>query len=120
MSKSYPWYDAVWLDRYMRARELIRRQYPAKLAEFLQAFACLRTRPDFEVQRLPRVFDDAVLGDIKQAIRALPPMGLELHEVRSFGRFIVHDHPLFTELQKTTEELVSKAAESRSRHSTTS
>lgn len=109
MGRSYPWYDSIWLDRYVRAKELIRRQYPTKLAEFLQTFACLRTRSDFEVQRLPRVFDDAVMADIKQAIRALPPMGLELHEVRSFGRFIVYDHPLFTELQKTTEALVGEA-----------
>jgi hypothetical protein len=50
------------------------------------------------------------MEDIRQAIRGLQMTQLELHEVHRFGRFIVHDHPLITELQQSIIGLVSEAA----------
>jgi hypothetical protein len=108
-TRRHPWYDSIWLDRYVRARELIRRVRPEKLGEFERAFDRLKTRPDFHVQQFPRVFPEAVHEQIKQTIRSLRRAQLELHEIRPFGRFVVHDDPFFTELQQTTVDLVSQA-----------
>lgn len=106
----YPWYDSIWLTKYVRAKELIQRIRPDLVSEFVRAFDGLQTRPDFQVQQLSRVFDDEVLAKIKQTIRTLQLAQLETHEIRNFGRFVVHDHPFFTELQQATIPLVSAAA----------
>ena len=87
-----------------------RRVRPEALVEFDRTFEVLRTRPDFQVTEFPRVFSDPVMEDIRQAIRELQQGQLELHEIRSFGRFIVHDHPFITELQQSIVDLVSQAA----------
>jgi hypothetical protein len=42
-------------------------------------------------------------------VASLRPTDLELHEARTFGRFVVHDHPYFTELQQHIVPLVSAA-----------
>lgn len=105
----YPWYDCVWLTKYVRAKELVQRLRPSMLSEFVHAFAGLRTRPDFQVKQLSRVFDDEVLEKIKQTIRTLQLAQLEMHEIQNFGRFVVHDHPLFGALQQATIPLVSEA-----------
>jgi hypothetical protein len=109
-SERYPWYDSVWLTRYALAKDLIQRIRPEKLAEFVQAFECLKTRPDFQIKHFCRVFDDAAMEQIKQAVRLLKREQLEMHEIQGFGRFVVHDHPFFTELQQSTVALVSDAA----------
>jgi hypothetical protein len=108
---NYPWYDSSWLKAYRRAIELIKQICPEKLMEFENAFACLRTRNDFQVRHFPRVFDDAVVAQIKQAVLKLQPTQLELHEAQTFGRFVVHDHPYFTKLHQSIVDLVSEAAE---------
>jgi hypothetical protein len=79
------------------------------LPEFERTLEGLRTRPDFKVKEFPTVFSDTVLADIEQAIRELAATQLELHEVRNFGRFIVHDHPFISELQQSIVGLVSEA-----------
>src|SRR5262249_52501662 len=106
----YPWYDSNWLTKYVRAKELIQRRRPEKLAEFVQTFECLRTRADFQVKQLARVFDDAILGQIKRTLTTFRLSHLEMPEVGHFGRFVVHDHPFLTELQQSTIELVSEVA----------
>jgi hypothetical protein len=109
----YPWYDSNWLARYGRAVDTIRRVRPEALDPFEQRFEVFRTRPDFEVAEFEQVFSEDVLSDIRDAIDGLAPTELELHEVRGFGRYIVHDHPLITELQATVVDLVSEAAGER-------
>jgi hypothetical protein len=106
----YPWYDSVWLARYARAKAVIQRVRPEKLPEFVDTFEVLRTRPDFEVKEFPQVFGDPVLRDLERVIRELKATQLERHEVNAFGRFIVHDHPLITELQQSIVDLASEAA----------
>jgi hypothetical protein len=51
-----------------------------------------------------------VLGEIRSVVASLRRKDLELHEARKFGRFVVHDHQFFTELQQRTIPLVSEAA----------
>ena len=105
----YPWYDSVWLTNYTRAKAIITEVKPEALSRFVDAFDVFRTADDFEVKLLNGVFDDDVLQEIRTVMDALHPTALELHEARSFGRFVVHDHPFFTELQNTTLPLVSEA-----------
>jgi hypothetical protein len=105
-----PWYDSVWMTQYLRAKALIERVRPTALREFVEATNVLRTRADFESVALDRVVDDAALAEIKQAVAALRPSDLEIHEARQFGRFVVHDHPLFTALQRELVPLVSRLA----------
>ncbi len=106
----YPWYDSIWLTKYVHAKEMIQQLRPEKMSEFVAAFERLRTRPDFQVKLMSRVFEDTVMDRITQTIRTFQLPQLELHETKKFGRFVVHDHPFFTELQLATIALVSEAA----------
>src|SRR4029077_2759138 len=108
--QTYPWYDSFWLTKYQRAKDVIRRVQPEKLPVFVAALSGLRTGADFRTKRIPGLFDDATMATIRQAIATFQLTELEGHEIKRFGRFVVHDHPFFTELQKRTIDLVSEAA----------
>ena len=108
--QTYPWYDSSWLTKYQRAKDVIRRVQPEKLPDFVAALSGLRTGADFRTKRIPGLFDDATMATIRQTIATFQLTDLELHELKRFGRFVVHDHPFFTELQKRTIDLVSEAA----------
>ena len=109
-SQLYPWYDSVWLGEYSRAKSIIRRVKPEALAGFEDAMLVFRTRPDFSVTAFERLFDDVTMEKIRQVVRTLKPTEFKLHEAQQFKRFIVHDHPYFTELQQQLTPLVSEAA----------
>ncbi len=106
----YPWYDSLWLDRYTRARAIISRSNRAALEAFDRAMHVFRTPAEFEVKRFDRVFDDDTLTQIRTLVSTLKPTDFELHEVQTFKRFVVHNHPRFTELQGQLVDLVSAAA----------
>lgn len=105
----YPWYDSFWLATYQRAKDVIRRVQPDKLPDFVAALSRLRTGADFRTKRIPGLFDETTMAAIRQKISTFQFTQLELHEIKRFGRFVVHDHPFFTELQKRTIDLVSEA-----------
>src|SRR5215813_14222370 len=107
---AYPWYDSFWLTKYHGAKDVIRRVQPDKLPDFVQALSRLRTDADFRTKKIPGLFDDATMAAIRQTIATFQLTELELHEFKRFGRFVVHDHPFFTELQNRTIDLVSEAA----------
>lgn len=109
--KKFPWYDSVWLEDFETAKSYIAAQAPERLDEFVQAFAPLTTRTDFQVQHLKGVLSPDLLNQIKQAIRALKPTDLERHEMRTFGRWVVHNNPILTELQSAITDLVAKHAD---------
>ena len=108
-SRLYPWYDSVWLEKYTTAKAIIKKVNPEALNAFEDAFGVFQTRPDFQVMTLDRVFDDETLAAMRQVVKSLKPTDFELHEVRQFKRFIVHDHPMFTQLQERVVSLVSEA-----------
>lgn len=114
-TRQYPWYDSLWLQKYARARELVRTVKPAALSGFTDAFRVLETRSDFDVRLLDTVFSEDVLAEARRIAASFSPTELELHELRSFGRFVVHDNPYFTELQRQVaplvEEVVGEAIE---------
>lgn len=109
-SQDYPWYDSVWLSAFERARQTVQRVAPKRAADFERAFDVFRTRDDFQVHLFERVFDDATCEEIRRIAGALSPAQLELHEARTFKRFVVHDHPVFTQLQLRVTDMVSEAA----------
>lgn len=111
--RDYPWYDSCFLRKYRAALRLIEEVKPSRAAEFIRAFAPLQTRPDFKTVPIDRVFDGDVLQEIRSIVRGISPSQFERHEVESFGRLVVHDHPRFNELQRDVQELASELAGER-------
>ena len=101
-SRLYPWYDSVWLSKYEEAKTVIRTCRPEALRAFVDAFRILHTHPDFKVKFLEQPFDSATLAEIRRITAKFQPKDLELHEAKKFGRFVVHNHPFFKELQQRT------------------
>lgn len=108
-NRLYPWYDSAWLAKFVRAKDIIHNVDPDRLPAFIDAFRPFRTRPDFNVVRLEQPFETRTIAEIREVTRTLRPTDLEMHEARGFGRFVVHDHPFFDELQRRTVSLVSEA-----------
>jgi hypothetical protein len=108
-----PWYDAKWLMAYADAIRVVRRVKPSALQPFVEAFRPFRTAPDFRVKEFERVFDDATMTEIRRVVATLRPNELELHEARTFGRFLVHNHPALEALHAHVVPLVSEAAGER-------
>jgi hypothetical protein len=105
----YPWYDSWWLAKYLAAQAIIRRLKPEALPLFTRALAPLQTDTAFRTTLLEQPFDAATLDAVRTAAKGLGPSDLELHEARAFGRFVVHDHPLFLELAARAVPIVSAA-----------
>jgi hypothetical protein len=106
----YPWYDSIWLAKYTFARELIGSRYPGCLGEFEQAFKSLRTNSDFQIREYEAIFDEECLHRIRQEIKAIRQSQIELHELRDFRRFIIHNHPFMKQLHESLVELVGEGA----------
>jgi hypothetical protein len=110
MGRRYPWYDSGWLSKFEDAREILSKVRPDLLPTFLDALGVLRTSPGFRTTLLRQPFDEATRAAIGEVVASLRPADLELHEARGFGRFVVHDHPFFTQLQREIGPLVGEAA----------
>ncbi len=95
----FPWYDAWWLTRYVRAKAFLADRYPGRLAAFESAMDPLRTRPDFHFQLPEKFFNAAQAGLIRKALCEVGTAQLESHELGAHGRFVVHDHPDLVGLQ---------------------
>ena len=108
MNSELKWYDSRWLDAYLAAKEILRQTKPAKIAEFEDQLSIFRTSPSFKYIAINDFFDEKVRAQIKSTIMSIPKEKYEMHELRSFGRFVVHDYPPFTEMQNA---LVSQVSE---------
>lgn len=108
-SDDYPWYDSAWLARYRRAERIL-AAHPARLAEFRQRMAVFRTREDYTTRLLRAPFDSATLAGIRDTVANLDPRALELHEARTFRRYVVHDHPAFAAVAQRGAQIVSEVA----------
>ena len=106
-SSLYRWYDSIWLEKYTLAKAIIKRVKPEALGVFEETLRVFHTRPDFKVKLLEQVLDDEALGKLRHVVKSLKPTDFELHEVHRFKRFVVHDHPLVSELQAALVSLVS-------------
>lgn len=110
MAMKAEWYDAVWLNAYHAARRVVARVAPQRLDEFVHAFDVLRTPSDFTPRHERGYFSSDQLEHIRALVRALPNEKLELHEMASFGRFVVHNLPEFTALQHELTATASRWA----------
>lgn len=108
MTSELKWYDSRWLDTYLAAKEILRQTEPAKIAEFEERLSILRTPLSFKYTKLNDFFDHKFRKEIKSTINSIPKEKFEMHEMLRFGRFVVHDFPLFTDLQN---DLVGKVSE---------
>lgn len=114
-TKHFPWYDAVWLNRYVETKRIIRDVAPDKLDMFEELLAPLRTRPDFKPIRLTNFLSEDFLRQTKAFIADLPNDQKETHEIFRFGRTVLHNHELFNEHHRAITaqvgELVSEEVE---------
>lgn len=108
MDNKIKWYDSVWLNKYLDTKEFISRFYPSKLDEFIDSFKVLQTDPDFTIKEIKGLLGQEALALVKATIKEIPMNKIELHEVRRFGRFVVHDHPVFLKMQAEMTNMVSE------------
>lgn len=107
----FPWYDSLWLQAYVAAAEYLERNYqPDRLAQFKMSMDILRTPETFKLSHFKGFLPEDLLKEIRQFARSIPPGDLELHEAASFGRWVIHDHPRFTEIQADLTGIVSDLA----------
>lgn len=107
MKHNYPWYDAVWLTKYSRAKALIEERRPRKLKTFVEAFEPLKTRPDFEVVKVSNILSPEAVEQSKELIKNLKHTEKETHEIFKFGRLVIHNHPFFNQIQDELTDTVS-------------
>ena len=105
----FPWYDGEWLSSYIKAKKYFKNKLPHRLRDFENSMQLFRTRLDFKIQKIDRVFDASIMTEINSLIKNLKNEEFELHEWDTFGRRIIHDHPFFDHLQLKLTELVSEA-----------
>ena len=103
----FAWYDSQFLTSYVRAKQYITRHCPQQLATFEATLAPLRTSPQFSVREIMPLFDEPTHQLLRDTIASVDKRQFELHEMRDFGRLIVHDHPVITTLQHDLTERVS-------------
>ena len=108
MENENQWYDSVWLAKYLAAKVYILEHYPEKYDEFMASFNALRTNPDFKIKELPGLFNQQALDLIKKIINDIPMSSMKIHEVETFGRYIMRNHPVFLKMQANLTESVSK------------
>ena len=106
--KKFPWYDAVWLNRYVETKRIIRDVAPDKLKMFEEMIAPLRTRPDFEPIKLTNFLSEDFLRQTKAFIADLPNDQKETHEIFRFGRTVLHNHELFNEHHRAITDQISE------------
>lgn len=107
VSDTYPWYDSLWLENYSRARKIIEEVKPEILDEFESSMRVFHTRENFREIIFDEFFDEEKIGKIRQEINSLKPDQLELHEARDFRRFVVHNNPFFSSLQREITPIIS-------------
>ncbi len=101
-------YDALWLKAYYAAKAIVARVALEKLEHFTRSFDVFRTDPGFATLYLPQVITPELLANMRDMIRAIPKEQYEFHELKSFGRFLVHNLPEFIEIQAQMVDLVSE------------
>jgi hypothetical protein len=108
MGSELKWYDSGWLSKFLAAKDIIAQVSPSKLEAFVSSFRVLRTDPTFTVRDAISIFDPDTLADIKGIIRSIPINAMDMHEIKRFGRLVLHDHATFTAMQC---KLVDKVSE---------
>ena len=106
-----PWYDSHWLQIYSKARQLIVEVEPQQLAVFEEHFRLLSPTASFNTRELKQLFGAPLLEELRLPIKGIHESDLEKHELFSFGRFVVHNHPRLNQLQFSLTDTVSDLCE---------
>jgi len=107
MSAAFPWYDSYWLTSYSNAEKFLRSHQPDKLQDFTAAFDVLRTDPTFQVKRVPEPLSEENHARLIEFIADHAPGYIEKHEVLRFGRTVVHDADICTDIQASLTDRMS-------------
>lgn len=94
------WYDSHFVRRFEVAKLYLSQVRPDALEPFVRGFDVLLPPAGFRNVVIDDLFDAATHELIREAVRAIPEEYLKTYEMRDFGRHIVHDYPLFVELQR--------------------
>lgn len=94
------WYDSHFVRRFAVAKQYLSHVRPDALETFVRGFDVLLPPPGFANVVIDDLFDAATQAAIREAARTIPPEWLKDNEMRDFGRHIVHDYPMFVDLQK--------------------
>lgn len=108
MSEQFPWYGSHWLSAYTIARKFIHENHPEKLRDFVHAFDVFRTPPEFTAKKLPGLFDESTVSELRSLIKEIDVTKTPAYELRDFGRFVVHDAPFANSLQERIKGLVGE------------
>lgn len=107
MKKDIRLYESYWISRYLLARDFVAKHRPEKFDEFVSRLDVFRTHPGFRVKEVPGLIKSEVLDFIRAMIANSPRSKMELHEVESFGRTVLHNSPIFDKIQNSLTDLVS-------------
>jgi hypothetical protein len=108
MGAELKWYDSAWLQKYLAAKVMIARVATPRLQEFIDSFSILRTDPKFVVKDATNIFDVDTLAKVKCVVQSIPITSMEMHEIKRFGRLVVHNHATF---KKMHHELVAQVSD---------
>ncbi len=106
---AFPWYDSPWLSNYLDFRHKLKKKFPYQLERFDKSMEVFRTPMNYKIKKFESIFDQEKLLEIKRLIKELKKGKLEAHEIQNFGRFVVHNHEYFNQLQKELTDFVSQA-----------
>ncbi len=108
MSRKFPWYDSGWLSRFVSAKEIVRRHYPERLGEFVEAFDILRTPENFREKQIDKPLREDAFQKALDTIRAIPADRLNKDEFLFMGRHKAYELPLFAQIQEAFTDRVSE------------
>ncbi|MBT6890365.1 MAG: hypothetical protein HOA25_02640, partial [Gammaproteobacteria bacterium] len=103
----FPWYDSHWHSAYQAVYDFLQKKYPTRVGDFVNALMPLKTHKDFKPIIAHDILCKATLSEANAVIAGIGIGDWEVHEVESFGRLVLHDHPYFTDLQQRLTEQVS-------------
>jgi hypothetical protein len=92
-------YDSYWLISYFQALAWLREFAPAKVDDFRAMTDVFRVPAAFREVRVDNLLPQATLAEFRDVVAGLQESELETHEFLAFGRWVVHDHPIFTAAQ---------------------
>lgn len=105
-ARTFPWYDSQWLRAFHACRDHLVDRHPERCDDFDDQLEVLRTRSDF-VAGLHDLIDAPTHQRLLDRLCVLTSGRLTRYERQRFGRDILHDDPVFTEVQESLAGSVS-------------
>jgi hypothetical protein len=110
-------YDAGGLVRLVKATEFIEVHRPEVSKDLLQAFEQFRSDSGFRVAEIRNALNDATGAHVRDVVATLRSMFRELREVKAFGRWLVHNHPVLAQPKAHVAALAARSSREAQVHS---